>query len=654
MDTENDPVVFQLIAVDRNFQTTTRDIRRSELRNAPVGTVFSVGDEEDGERATVTACSGKEPGGVAVVVETRSRAMQRQSFRAGWLSDAEPAESIVFSDEPDADLFQNDAPEGTAEWPNSPQAAELTEYDRLQERKDLLLEVSSPEGTEALLDYVEKEYDRRWKQRSDGPEEIWFSHEKGFSTAPDPLWPTVAVAELPPVDRTGDGLDSHGVSAKEVLMDAMTGAETTEELAGLRLASRDADFLAKELRTAFRRGDILVDETNCRSFLKDMEPKIERSVSGWRPRFPMSRPWLQEKTVAPKMAAVQKELEQIAYRQAEIDKRLEIGDVPKMKRMAYAMRIEAFTRNVDKDIKRYIRPVEPYDLQKGKTDAYIVPKTFWKKIETAALRVAPDWKKKVYRTATVQEEIGDETKYRVSIPCGKEPVMTLLGSEKAYQELRKDLRRGYLRDVCLDAERLDPKYDVARAEKYVSVCRQIQEKETICHELSDPKVLGGEDARKYFQQDLAKLRLSRDQIAEDLMKTPGMQPVFDKFRKRVSALGLSGKKEADRINMRISFNRFAEKATAPEKLLTELSTKYGLKTADHIRGFTLNGKTCSWDVPQGSTPLRELGISERELASRACQGKAELIVSDMQQAIEHPEPLKEKKWTRSRGRGFER
>lgn len=638
---EDDPVVTTITAYDEKLDMTRREIRYSEVRGAPVGTVFSVGNESDGESVTVAASSGKEKGGVGLIVETRSALYGTTDRAAVWLSDSDPVREDAF---PRSDDYGDMGTVGRIleEGRSSPMEDILTDRDSLQKELDLLREAVSPDVQRKIEEEAGKNYLRLWMEPSDREgRELWYSHENGIAPAPDPVWPSVKVADIRPPDRIRDALASHCVAALDVIYEIDTGLGHLGDMYQMYIPNALSSHLGTALQKECRDRPINTEEERI-AFLKRHEEEIFQACHCWPPDI--GSRFVKRQTVERPAGQIRERIGALEQKMLGLTEALSnIPEIPKIKRMAFEQRLESFTRCVDKDIGRYIREVPPFDLEKDK-QVFLIPKDFYRKIEKARDRTAPDWRKDFYRTANVRDEIGDESKYRVSIPPGGDAVLRITGGQKGLHALKEDLRKGYLRDVVLDAERLDPKYDRARAERYVEVNREIADKETICHELSSPSVHGGPDVRAYFQKDLAKLRLERDQIAADLKNSPALpEKTFERYRKNAADLGLSGARAVTRMEARIRHDPYTHRASAPYKVIEELETKYGLKTADHIRGFKMDGRTCSWDVPPNSTPLRELGISRADLTRAMTEDKARAVADGLIKAIEHPEPQKEKK-----------
>ena len=192
---EDDPVVTTITAYDEKLDMTRREIRYSEVRGAPVGTVFSVGNENDGESVTVAASSGKEKGGVGLIVETRSALYGTTDRAAVWLSDSDPVREDAF---PRSDDYGDMGPAGQIlqDGRSSPMEDILTDRDSLQKKLDLLREAVSPDVQRKIEEEAGKNYLRLWMEPSDREgRELWYPMKTG--SPPPPIrsglpskWPT--------------------------------------------------------------------------------------------------------------------------------------------------------------------------------------------------------------------------------------------------------------------------------------------------------------------------------------------------------------------------------------------------------------------------------------------------------------------------------
>lgn len=660
-----DPVVYTLTGQE-NGEFSSKNITWRQLREAPIGTTFAIGDEESQstERVTVCATSGKERGGVGVLIEARSPFIPGgRSLAASWISDEaaiRPGELAY-----NRTVFDGPRPEWNL---TSLSALELQAYDGYQQRIDLLDKATAPEMQEKILDKIHEEYLKQWTLGNQNKEAVSIVFKDKPETRPvEPretpqknIRPEIKVADITPVDRLHEIMRIKGISCTELVLDAITGSDELMNAKGIQLSGETSDHIYNWMKNRAREG-LHLDlnkEDDARIVVSAMAADIEKDLSHWHlEQGGLAREYLRKKYMEPFLQRAETLKAKYEKEQKRIDRALEEAEeLPKMKRMAYEIRCQAFTRNVEKDLTRYIKQTETYDLRKGRDDDYIVPKTFFKKIEKAGLETDPDWKKKVYATVTVQEEIGDETRYRVSMKKGLDPVMTLCGSETGIDALKQLLRNEYLRQVQLEAEQFNPENNRKRAEQLIDAVETIRREETVCHELSSPAVQNGEALRAYFQKDLQYLREQRTQLYEDLRVSPGLknQKVFEKIRKDISNLPFDNEREAEKIEKSIRFNPFTRQAEVPARLLENLADQHGIQTAAVIPGYEQKGTKIQWLVPTGDTPLKSLGINRQELGRSLNQAKREKILNEIQQAIEHPQPEKTWKPYYSRGRGMER
>lgn len=660
-----DTIVYTMTGQE-NKEFISKNITWSQLRQAPVGTTFSVGDEDSqsSEKITVYASSGKKRGGVGVLIEETSPFIQGgKSLAAAWISDEEPVRSQELS--VNRTVFDGPEPEWLL---TSTPAFELQAYDTCQKKIDMLNKAAEPEMQEKILDKIHADYLKQWALGDQSKTAIPIMFKDGPEDPKDipegiPLRSIrrqIMVTNIPPVNRLQEMMRIKKISCRDLILDAVTGGDELMNDKGIQLSSETADRIynwLKENAGAGRTLDLNKEE-DARQVVTALAPEIEKDLSRWNlEKFSQAREYLREKYLKPFLEKAEKLKGKYEKEQAQIDSALEAeNEIPKMKRMAYEIRCQAFTRNVEKDLTRYIKPTETYDLRKDRDDDYIVPKTFFQKIEKAGLEADPDWKHKVYSKVTVQEEIGDETRYRVSMPKGLDPVLTLCGSEEGVDALKQLLRREYLRQIQLEAEQFNPENNRKRAEKLLDTVETIRREEIVCHELSSPAVEHGVELRAYFQKDLKLLREQRDQLYADLQVSPGLknEKVFEKIRKTISKLPYDNEREAEKIEKSIRFNSFTRQAEAPARLLENLADQYGIQTAAIIPGYEQKGTKIQWLVPTGDTPLKSLGINRQELGHQLNQGKREKVLNEIQQAIEHPQPEKTRKTYYSRNRGQER
>lgn len=660
-----DPVVYTLYGQE-NEEFTSKNITWSQLREAPVGMTFSVGDDgsQSREKVTVMASSGKEQGGVGVLIEAEGPFITGgRSLSASWISDRDAVrlgelvtnQTVFDGPEPDWSLTSNPA-------------IQLQAYDENQQRIDLLDKAASPEMQEKILDKIHDAYRRQWERGKQTREavSVTFKDEPDISeSTQNGLWlrgsrPAIRVANIAPVDRLQEMMKIKQISCRDLVLDAVTGGDELMNDKGIQLSGATADRIYGWLKEKAKEGQHLDlnKEEDARTVVDALTSDIEKDLAPWHLEQGSQARWYLRKTyLNPFLEKVELLKSKYEKEQKQIDRNLEEDkDIPKMKRMAYEIRCQAFTRNVEKDLTRYIKQTETYDLRKGRDDDYIVPKTFFEKIEKAGLETDPDWKKKVYSKVTVQEEIGDETRYRVSMPKGLDPVRTLCGSEEGIDALKQLLRREYLRQVQLEAEQFNPENNRKRAEKLLDTVETIRREEIVCHELSSPSVQNGAALRAYFQKDLQLLREQRNQLYADLQVSPGLknEKVFEKIRKEVANLPYANEREAEKIEKSIHFNQFTRQAEAPARLLENLADKYGIQTAAVIPGYEQKGTKIQWLVPNGDTPLKSLGINRQELGIHLNREKRDMILNEIQQAIEHPQPEKTRKTYYSRGHGMER
>lgn len=654
---KEDPVVYTLTGTE-DGRFVMKDVRASELRNAAIGTVFSAGDPKGNNRQTMTvrASSGKERGGVGVVIESVDPFHPTPTVTAAWMSDNEPAREMELSGGQTANR-------GPAEL-TSAEARLLREFDDCQQKIDLLSAAEGEDREEALLDRIQEAYGKQWKKgaREDKVLALYLT-EDGVAEEPAGAGKEAAegrllIARIPPVSRLSELMKIKNIGWRDLVMDAVSGGDEMLKDKGIQLSSAVTEKIYTYLNTKTKEGfafDLKDGSDSTRMLERDLGSEVEKDLDRWGvEKSSSARNYLREKFLDPFLDRVRREKQKWMEQQKSVDSRLaEIQDVPAMKRMAYEMRIEAFTRNVNKDLERYVKKTETYELRRRRDDDYVVPKDFFRKIEKAGLSADPDWKKKTYGQIVVMEEIGDETKYRVSMKKGMDPVRTLCGGPEGIKALKKILRNGYLRQVQLEAEQFNMENNNARARELLDTMDDISREEAICHELSSPAVKNGNDLRSNFQSDLQDLRERRDQLYSDLQVSPGLknEKVFTKIQKEVSNLKYDKDRAVEKVEARIEYNRFTGQASAPARLLETLADKYGLQTAKWIPGYEQQGVRVLWTVPPGQTPLQTLGINRRELGNQLIQEKREKVLGDIRNAIEHPEPVKEKKyyWNRSRG-----
>lgn len=655
----SDPIVYTLTGQE-NGEYKAKTITLKQLRDSPIGTTYAVGDEksQSSEKITLYATSGNNPGGIGVLIEAKSPFITGgKSITAAWISDNEPVRyheltnnQTIFTEPPKLDL-------------TSAAAKLLQAYDRYQEKIDVLNQATSEAMQEKILDKIHKEYLTLWNSKTTATTKIILFKDQPY-TEDKPSAPTdrspIQIAELAPVNHLQEMMKIKRISCRDLIIDAVTGGDELLNTRGMNLTSQTADQIYHWLQQYAKAGGKpdLKQEGNARKIVHALAPYIEKDLDRWHLEKSSEARWyLRKKYLNPFLEKADELRNQYVKEQNQIDLKLsDIPELPKMKRMAFEIRCQAFTRNVEKDLTRYIKKTETYDLRKNRDDDYIVPKAFFQKIEKAALAIDPDWKKKVYRQISVQEEIGDESKYRVSIKKGLDPLQTICGSEAAIDTLKQLLRSEYLRQVQLEAESFTPENNQKRAELLLDTLADIHREEIVCHELSSPNIQNGEELRSYFQKDLLYLREQRDQLYADLQVNPGLknERVFEKLRKEISNLHYVGDREVEKIEKNIHFNPYTRQAEISAKLIQNLADKYGIQTSTSIPGYTQTGNKVRWLVPPGDSPLKSLGINRLELSRQLVQEKRSKILHEIQEAIEHPQPEKSKKRTYSRSADFSR